>query len=254
HGLIEHWVGAAWTRLRRASGEPDAATLLDVSADSPSDAWAVGWFVNDASQMQPLIEHWNGSSWKVVDGAFGGQSYFDRLRAVSAIAPDDVWALGTTGRHPTPFAEHWDGNSWSLVPVPPSGFDSSLDSVTAVASDDVWAVGGANVTDTLVEHWDGSSWSIVPSPNAPGTQVRIFLTGVTALGPGNIWAVGVAASSSSERTLIEHWNGTSWSIVQSPPAGVDAELLGVAGRRGGPLFAVGARDVFSPQRTLVLQH
>jgi hypothetical protein len=252
HGLVEHWDGSAWKRMSRASGEPAAATLVSVSADSASEAWAVGWFVTDASQIQPLIERWNGTGWSVVDGAFGGQSYYDRLRAVAALAPDDVWALGTTGRHPTPVIEHWDGSSWSLVPVPPSGYDSVLYAVAAVAPDDIWAVGGAQVTDTLVEHWDGSSWSIVPSPNVPGTQTRSFLTGVVALGAGNVWAVGGAATSSTTRTLVEHWNGTSWTIVSSPPSGTDAELLGASGRRGGPLFAVGWQ--VGEQRTLILQH
>src|SRR5437899_949601 len=83
-------------------------------------------------------------------------------------------------------------------------------------TNDVWAVeyltkpnpGG---TQTLIEHWDGSQWTMVSSPN-PGS-VRDELYGVAAISANDVWAVGDSfnGGNSNNLTLIEHWDGTSWS-------------------------------------------
>lgn len=50
------------------------------------------------------------------------------------------------------------------------------------------------------------------------------LHAVAAHSATDVWAVGYASGT----TLIEHWNGTRWSLVSSPnPAGYD-RLSGVA--------------------------
>ena len=41
-----------------------------------------------------------------------------------------------------------------------------------------------------------------------------MLYAVAALSPTDVWAAG--SSLSSQHTLIEHWDGTSWSVVASP--------------------------------------
>ncbi len=47
------------------------------------------------------------------------------------------------------------------------------------------------------------------------------LAGVAAVSSKDIWAVGGHYDSSSGQilSLIENWNGTSWSVVPSPNAG-----------------------------------
>jgi hypothetical protein len=249
HGLFEHWDGHGWHEVAQAADEPGNSVLVSVDADSPSDAWAVGYYTTPASLLLPLIEHWNGTRWSVVTGAFGGQSYYDRLWTVSALAPNDVWAFGTTDRHPSIVAEHWNGTTWTIVPTPFIGYDSELDSVAALGPDNIWAVGIQLASQTLVEHWDGSSWTIVPSPSVSGAYS--FLGGVAALGANDIWAAGGVATSTSTRTLVEHWNGTDWTTVSSPPAGTDAELLGLAAGPSGALLAVGwQNDAAGNGRTL----
>ena len=51
------------------------------------------------------------------------------------------------------------------------------------------------------------AWSIVTSPNTSTAQHNL-LNDVTCTSASDCWAVG--------GTLIEHWNGTTWSIVASP--------------------------------------
>src|SRR5256885_8967205 len=60
-------------------------------------------------------------------------------------------------------------------------------------------------------------WSVVPSPNGDSTS---GLSSVAAVSANDIWAVGNSGSQrGSGQTLIEHWNGTQWSLVPSPSTG-----------------------------------
>ena len=60
-------------------------------------------------------------------------------------------------------------------------------------------------------------WSVVPSPNGSSTS---NLSAVAAVSANDIWAVGSSGNQmSGAQTLIEHWNGLSWSVVTSPNPG-----------------------------------
>ncbi|HEY1331429.1 MAG TPA: hypothetical protein VGH10_08150 [Actinomycetota bacterium] len=94
--------------------------------------------------------------------------------------------------------------------------------VSATSATDAWTVGIAMLSNAfqhpLVEHWDGQQWKGMRVPEPAGRQS--WFQGVKALSPTNAWAVGVSSdpqfTNQDERTLIEHWDGTSWSIVPSP--------------------------------------
>lgn len=63
-------------------------------------------------------------------------------------------------------------------------------------------------------------WRALPSPNqlsTPNRNTINALTSVTAVTPNDIWAVGYTVSLDEPyQTLILHWNGHEWSIVDSP--------------------------------------
>ncbi len=69
-------------------------------------------------------------------------------------------------------------------------------------------------------------WNIVPSPNEP--SANNFLIGVAALSPNDAWAVG---------NIIEHWDGTTWSIVPNPVG--YGYLSGVTALSTNDVWAVG---------------
>src|SRR5579863_8686470 len=75
------------------------------------------------------------------------------------------------------------------------------------------------------------SWQVVPSPHLP--QIG-ELTGAAASSHTDVWATGAAAYSSPtgepiNSGVIEHWNGTHWSIIPSPqPANYRNDLYSVA--------------------------
>src|SRR5207249_2942832 len=85
-------------------------------------------------------------------------------------------------------------------------------------------------------------WSIVPSPN-PNTYN--ILGGVAAVAANDVWAVGYSNTNGTSpyRTMILHWDGSSWSIVPSPsPGTIDNELQAVAAAAANDVWAVGYYD------------
>jgi hypothetical protein len=125
-----------------------------------------------------------------------------------------------------------------------------LNGVDAVAANDVWAVGYSTVNPhdvTLIEHWNGQEWSVIPSPNSgAGTNQ---LAGVAAVAADDVWAVGrYDRGTALWGTLIEHWDGSAWSIVPSPNTAGSNLLWGVTAVAANDAWAVGVAD----DRTLAL--
>ena len=113
--------------------------------------------------------------------------------------------------------------AWRTIPAPnPSGNDQ-VNAIAATSATDAWIVGSyytsSNDVQTLIEHWNGSSWSQVASPNPGGSAKPSQLSRVVATSSTNAWAVGGYSNGTADQTLIEHWNGTSWSQVASPSPG-----------------------------------
>src|SRR5207244_978912 len=117
-----------------------------------------------------------------------------------------------------------NGTAWSvgLAGDPPGLQSSILLSVSCPSSTTCFAVGTAfdgSQFDPLVERWNGTSWSVAASPN-PVTGVAGTLDGVACTSANACFAAGSYISNTTHtgRTLIERWNGTSWSVVASPNA------------------------------------
>ncbi len=227
-----------------------------VTAVSASDIWAVGFTVQPNDSALTLIEHWDGTSWKIIPSPNREPTGNNALFGVAALKTDDIWAvgfsspipgaggLGTTGQT---LVEHWDGSQWKIFNSPsPGSVGNSLNTVAIVSANNVWAAGllknGTNLFSTLIEHWDGTSWQVVPSPTPESFS---NLTGLAAISARDIWAIGLSSSSSMPtgipfHTLTEHWDGKTWQIVRSPNAALAVnELLGVAAVSVHDVWAVG---------------
>jgi len=93
-----------------------------------------------------------------------------------------------------------------------------------------------------------ADWQIVASPSV-GTGAN-SLVGVASAADNDVWAVGWAYNSRlrAYRTLIEHWNGTTWSVVKSHNANF---LNGVAVVAANDVWAVGQAATGNTSNTLV---
>ncbi|MFL5338332.1 MAG: hypothetical protein ACJ8H8_35485, partial [Geminicoccaceae bacterium] len=83
----------------------------------------------------------------------------------------------------------------------------------------------------------------MPSPSPPAFNDYLF--DVVAITANDAWAVGATLLENSDPLdvpLIEHWDGTRWSVTPSPipPGGDDYVLYGVAAGAPNDVWAVGA--------------
>ena len=232
HTLVEHWDGGQWGVVSSPNQGTADNHLSSISAVSDQDIWAVGFYTSTGA-LRTLTEHWNGTEWSVVPSPNQGAAD-NHLSGVAAVSASDVWAIGDYQSGPYRYVqtlvEHWNGTEWSVVPSPnPDSTSASLTGVAAVSASDVWAVGSYNGR-TLTEHWNGTEWSVVPSPNLDEDHgLSNNLYGVTAISPNDVWAVGnygmTDAFGAVYDTLIEHWNGTEWSVISSPdPAPYNGDI------------------------------
>lgn len=265
--VIKHWDGAAWTDSP-ISGPLTQSTLFGVTADSATDAWAVG-YRTVGTRVETLILHGNGSSWTPVPSPSPGTDSYE-LTSVSAVSPTDAWAVGNSwdaALHYRTVTLHWDGTRWSYVSSPNSttGY-TYLNGVSATTSG-AWAVGAAGnaqpSSSAFVLRWNGSRWSKVASPN-PGASFT-YLTAVSAVGSSGAWLAGwycnntycegtscTQSDCGAAESLIERWNGHAWTQVHSPdPSASFNTLAGLATDGASDAWAVGENQGPRANKTLI---
>lgn len=85
----------------------------------------------------------------------------------------------------------------------------------------------------------------IASASIAGASGNVVLKGVSCTGPSNCVAAGGMVETIGDNpvvvTLIEHWNGTNWSVVPTPnPGGATAsELRGISCASSTACMAVG---------------
>jgi hypothetical protein len=235
---------ATWTVVASADANTGNNNLEAVTSIAASDVWAVGNTETSNGAQQALTEHWNGTAWSIVASPTVLNS---TLNGVAATSTSDVWAAGsflTSGSVQQALFEHWNGHRWAQVKSPATGPGTVISGVAAVSATDIWAVGdflsGGSTDQTLTENFNGHKWSVVPSPNVGTGNSR--LDAVAAVSATNVWAVGAAQNANGVfQTLIEHWDGTAWSVVPSPSpsTGSSAELDSVGAVSGSDVWAAG---------------
>lgn len=236
--LIVHWDGSGWEVVPNApllQPGVSGAWVRAIEIISPDDIWFVGDFpivtpigsgVNYAGAI-----HWDGRDFEVFDVPLNNTEE-NGLSGVSAVASDDVWAVG--GRYADgliidPYIVHFDGTAWELVPAPQPGIVQNLFDVVAIATDDVWAVGQTNTgagMEGFALHWDGTSWSEVPFSG--GSRA------LHAFASDDVYAVG---------GVVSHWDGATWSVVEDFDGVLSASMGGVDASAPCKLFAVGRQSV-----------
>jgi hypothetical protein len=213
--LFEHFDGTTWTFTTVESTA--FQDLAGASADSPNDAWAVGFF--ETGGIVNLSMHWNGATWSSVPVPNVGTGT-NQLNAVLALAPDNAWAVGlstpTLHANTLNLIEHFDGTRWTVVPSPNTGTASNrLFGITGTSADDLWAFGSFFAEDgsghqmTLLLHWDGTSWATASSPNPTkdGFLSDVLFAGVNP-SPGNVWIFGSEDEAPHDATLAIHTTGS----------------------------------------------
>jgi hypothetical protein len=261
--LTEHWDGRSWQVIASPSkGTVNRVpnVLTSVVALAPDDVWAVGFADTEIDVSKTLTLHWNGTSWSIVPSPSPGGLFGIRLSGVTAVNPNDLWTAGQYNPHGEIFnmIQNWNGTRWSVVPSARFTDGDSANAISAIAADDIWSVGSffidnggeGGATQTATWHWDGSTWSIVPSPS-PSDSFTLFY-GVVGISSDDVWAVGTFQTPEGGvvlTSMIQHWDGATWTVFPSPEPMKSAELLGVAAVSSTELWSVGSQADYG--RTLI---
>jgi hypothetical protein len=260
-GCLQSACGAnAMTPLFQVTGSTSVPALPAPFTPAPNGSGTVS--APGPSSAGPTATLTCAGGWNQVPSPSIG-NLDNNLTAVSAASASDAWAVGSVLLANNPavlqaMAEHWDGTRWTEQELPDVGLnENSLLGVSEVGGGQAWAVGyfvDANYRQrTLVEHFDGSAWSVVQSAD-PGA-LRDVLYGVAALSDTNVWAVGGQQDSGGVfHTLVEHWDGSSWSAVSAPdPNGGGNLLYAVSAVSPTAVFAAGQSGAAFPSQALVEQ-
>ena len=213
--VTEHWNGSRWAIVPSPSPNPNpqnGSLLAGVACPAAAECWAVGLMPLRSGTVS-LTERWNGTKWAVVTTP---SSTDGQLAAAACATGSDCLAVGNDD---SGFAlgQLWNGSKWlAEKPVRPGGVTrSALEAVScpgpacvAVGND----VTAGRPVVSLAEGWTGTKWTVQPTPHPSGAKFT-FLHGVSCASDSNCWAAGEWGSPTGPRTLIEHWNGSAWSIT-----------------------------------------
>jgi hypothetical protein len=239
--VTEVWDGTRWAVQRVPDLRNSAASDLGgVSCTSADFCMATGANENFYDYTDTLAEVWNGSRWAVSRTRDPSVKYHENfLNSVSCTSADFCEAVGGYSARRSlahggyviryvPLAEVWNGTAWAVQRVlsPSPRTDSTLRGVSCTSASDCEAVGDyASGVDTLAftETWNGTSWVLQHSPglsagsdNPAEVQQGTDLLGVSCASPAACEAVGVNGVGGGLETLGEGWNGTGWTVQDTP--------------------------------------
>ena len=246
--MAERSNGSTWTlvALPKPAGT-DVARLWGIACPTATSCFAVGFAqVISTGNEKTLIEHWNGSSWAIQTSPNpAGET--NLLRSISCPSPTSCFAIGSnqSGSTQQAMIVHWNGTAWAVQPsVNPAGSTfKDLRGIACPSTTNCFAVGSLEAGPSSTpfgEHWNGSAWSLATFVKPAGATLTM-LNAVHCPTTTSCFTVGSAQTNSTVKTLIEHWNGTAWSITASPNAsGVPSSaLLGVTCPSATSCVAVG---------------
>lgn len=245
HTLVQHYDGNAWTTIKDAAASAPDRYLSSVSADAANDVWAVG--VDYGNTPAPVVERWDGAAWSGISGIPETVT----PHAVLALAPADVWIVGSTenadGSEATA-TYHWDGTAMTRVPsADPSRLDV-LNGVAGMASGSLWAV-GTSTGRALAEHWNGTRWQV---QRTPGPQQGLVLRATSAAADSDAWAVGNDATTGEPGVL--HRTKTGWTSVAGPHGSGAMDLFAVDASAADDAWIVGGQAGSGQQYHPLIEH
>jgi hypothetical protein len=190
----------------------------------------------------------SASGWATVGSPNRGSG--DGLQAVSCTSSINCMAVGSyaTGLgFDRTLVESWNGSTWTIASSRNQGTgENVLDGVSCTSATRCvavgWYISASNGLQTLAERWNGSAWSITASPNmSAGVGALDRLNAVSCTSASSCVAVGdYWNATGGYQTLVESWNGGTWTIVASPDQGNTYNLLdGVSCTSSTSCVAVG---------------
>lgn len=253
--LLAYYDGDQWALVATpALPDSDDNFFTDVVALDTDDVWIVGAYrTTGTGSYHALVEHYDGAQWSIFPTP-GLDMLNADLEGLTAIAPDDLWAVGNQasgagGTYQT-LIVHYDGSGWEAVDSPSiTTGDNILHNVAFADATHGWAVGRAqeDYEDyAIVLFYDGGNWTVA-SRHTESSD----LWAVTAPGVNDVWAGGFYGDSAAWSPFLDRWNGAAWiptTLVSNP-----GSIYNLTRDSSGYLYAVGNTRPASSRLTLVAE-
>jgi hypothetical protein len=229
---VARWNGSRWASFRF----PGQVLTQAAAVFSRTDVWAFGELFHPSSaSSRPYVVRFTGRRWLRMPSPLVPQD-------ASAVAPNDIWTVGTLTRHGYVWAAaHWNGSSWrtlrfpALPPAVQRRAEIGNASIEAYSARDAWVdIGlttGVASDGIIVLHWNGQAWSKVPVPYRPQADGDI-----SGDGRGGIWmyADGPATPAGVPPFIyLYHYSHGQWSRQPAPVLDGQATEMGVLSWRPG---------------------
>jgi hypothetical protein len=195
--LAAHYRNGTWHHTPLPRGL--TGMLLAVSADSRTDAWAVG--------VDGYVLHWRDGSWHVAKRWHEPKSLPREFTGVTALSPHNVWVFGGSGFTAGFGTWHLAGGTWTRV----KGAAANITFASALSRTDIWAIGGKNAPQDAIVHLSHGRWSYLTSKALAGLQ----FAAIVAAGPGQVWAAASVGGGSVGTELV-HLSHGRWTSVRVP--------------------------------------
>jgi hypothetical protein len=195
--FIRHFNGSSWQAITIPGASGSTADW--VSASAASNVWVGG--LNNRSTATTVVYRWNGVRWAKIP-----MPKLTFLQGVVALAPNNVWAFGSSGTVGYDIF-HWNGSRWRYYLADYINFIPQ--GISASAPNNVWVSGFAYSGSKQVVaayRWDGRAWHPVRMPHPVFDNAG---PDVTAVSPSNVW-LGWYDNTSAHAL---HWNGHRWYSV-----------------------------------------
>ncbi len=208
---------------------------------APDDIYAAGYRFLRGQRAETVVYHWDGAAWSRMQTPSPGDRAY--LRGVVALAPTDVWAVGSFSR-PNEYASHslvlhFNGNAWERVPSPSPGRFSDLNAIDALTPRHLWVAGGRGwrgASRPLTLRWNGTEWRTIRVPKIAGV-----LQGLDVVARNDLWASG--------RRVVHRLHGRWW-VAKTPDLRGSETYLDVVAF-GDEVWSVGHRFVLRPYETVI---
>jgi hypothetical protein len=213
--------GSAWTteKLPIFSANTSLEGLSATSA-ARSGLWGVATLCGSSLCTSSVLKP-GKSGWSPVSAGGKGTVLF----AVAALSPANVLAVGdsqtTSESYGKLLIKRSKGSSWTAVKVPSPIATGDFFYTEMSAATAGWAAGDTFTSTSeavIVDRLKGKRWAhtIVKIPGKNGVLVA-FSGGSGSAAWLFARSYAGAVCSSLSTVVAEHWNGSTWSLVKTPP-------------------------------------
>jgi hypothetical protein len=224
--VVQIWNGSTWRDWPRQTsacygGAPGQCGMYAVSCGNAVNCMAVGTFTEDNEGDQGALSvDWNGKGWKGTGGMpWNGDPVYAYTDSCAS-----YFCLATGGAYQESPADGdiAGGATWTKAHSG-SGWHNASPSLGTICSgyatcgwDNQISCGSPTNCMTFSGYgdldWNGSTWNNDP---AVSEGAESSLTALSCQGPACM-AVGFRTVGGVRKSLVELFNGTSWSVVSAP--------------------------------------